>query len=70
MTTKEYYGYCEKVRSDMNAIQNDGVRSQAQTLFQQVLSAGGFLTEFPDKLDVWVRPKIESLISYLESYDK
>ncbi|MGA2787845.1 MAG: hypothetical protein ABSF60_09990 [Verrucomicrobiota bacterium] len=70
ITTKEYYGFCEKVRSDIGAIQSDDVRTHAKLLFEGVLSARGFITEFPDKLDVWVRPKIESLISYLEAHDK
>ena len=70
ITTKEYYGYCERIRSDLSTISDNTVKAEAQALFQKVLSTADFVAEHPDKIDEWVRPKIVNLIVYLEKHDK
>jgi hypothetical protein len=56
-----YFGWCENVHSDINAISNKRVKAQAKKLFEKVLSASGFVEKYPDKVEEWVRPKIEEL---------
>jgi hypothetical protein len=49
---------------------NESVRAEAQSQFQQVLSASFFFENHPDKIEESVRPIIAKLITYLETHDK
>lgn len=65
--SSSYAGWCEHIRSDINAIADEAVQTQAKALFEQILSA----MYFPNPtMDVdSVKAKTENLITFLEKHD-
>lgn len=70
ISLKEYFSWCEYVRSDVGAISNESVRAEAESQFQEILHFGSFTVENNrDKIEESVRPIIVKLIKYLETHD-
>lgn len=67
MPSNSYAGWCEHIRSDINAIIDDTIQTQAKALFDQIVSA----IYWPESSEVCERVKTatKNLIAYLKKHD-